>query len=385
GVASRDLIGRPENPPALTVKVALASADGRIEVEAPVRFRSVDPVEGEQYRPFEVLPPVTLNLTEKVHVFTKQEEKTILVNVRSGGSNISGSLSLKVPEGWQVKPETIPFVFANKNEELAASFSVRPTRSALAGAFTVEATVGSKTVTHGMTTVRYSHIPPQTVFPQAEGKLLRIDVNGSKKAIAYIMGSGDEIPIALRQLGYNVTVLSDEDLANGSLSSYGVIIAGVRAYNTRPQLKTNQKKLMEFVEKGGTCIVQYVTRQRLESENLGPYPFSVSNDRVSVEEAPVRFISPNHPLLNRPNKITPQDFEGWVQERGLYFADKWDPRYTTVLASNDPGEQSKEGGLLVAQYGKGYYMYTGYAFFRQLPAGVAGAYRLFVNLISLGK
>jgi len=384
-VAGQDVIGTPENLPALSVKIALASPDGRLEVETPVRFRSVDPVEGEQYRPLEVIPPIALNLLEKVHVFTKQEEKSILVSVRSGGPNISGSVSLRVPEGWRVKPEAIPFNFAAKNEQLAASFSVGPTRGAVPGDFTVVATVGNAILTQGLTTIHYAHIPPQTVFPQAEGKLLRIDAIGKRRNIGYIMGSGDEIPVDLRELGYSVTLISDEDLANGSLSNYDVIIAGVRAYNTRPQLKTNQKKLMDFIESGGTYIVQYVTRQRLEAENLGPFPFNVSNDRVSVEEAPVRFVSPDHALLNRPNKITSEDFEGWVQERGLYFADKWDQRYTSVLASNDPGEQSKEGGLLVARYGKGYYVYTGYAFFRQLPAGVPGAYRLFVNLISLGR
>ncbi|MGH2568013.1 MAG: hypothetical protein ACRDGA_06705, partial [Bacteroidota bacterium] len=221
--------------------------------------------------------------------------------------------------------------------------------------------------------------------PAAEGKFVRLDLSMSGTNIGYIVGSGDEIPSALRQVGYNVALITDEDLASGDLSRFDAIIAGVRAYNTRPAIRNQQKRLLEYVEKGGTYLVQYVTQQRLESENLGPYPFDVSRDRVSVEEAPVLFLRPNHTLLNSPNKITPADFEGWVQERGLYFADKWDSKYETVIASNDPGEKPKEGGLLVARYGKGYFLYTGYAFFRQLPAGVPGACRLFVNLISLSK
>jgi LmbE family N-acetylglucosaminyl deacetylase len=384
-VPDQQMIGLPENPPALSVTMTLSSPDGRLDVQVPVRFRSVDPVEGEQYRPFEVVPPVALNLPENVSVFTNDEEKPLLVNIRSGEPNVSGSVAVHVPAGWKVKPETIPFSLSNKNEEQTVSFSLQPAEGASSGVFSVEATVGNRTVRVGIRTVDYSHIPPQAVFPLAEGKLLRIEMSLPERSIGYIMGAGDEIPTALRQLGYQVTLLSDQDLANGNLAKFDVILAGIRAYNTRPELRANQKKLMEYVRNGGTYIVQYVTRRGTQSENLGPYPFDVSNDRVTVEEAPVEFLAPDHPLLNYPNKITANDFEGWVQERGLYFADKWDPRYTTVLASNDPGEQPKGGGLLVAQYGKGYYVYTGYAFFRQLPAGVAGAYRLFVNMVSIGK
>jgi len=268
---------------------------------------------------------------------------------------------------------------------MSVSFSVQPGPGSKSDAFQVEATVADGKMQQDKITIRYPHIPPQTVFPRAEGRLLRFDLKKSERRIGYIMGSGDEIPIALRQIGYPVTMLSDDDLKNGALNSYDVIVAGVRSYNTRPALRACQRKLMEFVEKGGTYIVQYMTPRRADTENLGPYPFTISGDRVSVEEAPVRFIALDNAVLNIPNKITQDDFIGWVQERGLYFADKWDPRYAAVIASNDPGEPSKDGGLLVAQYGKGYYVFTGYAFFRQLPAGVPGAYKLFVNLISLGK
>jgi hypothetical protein len=198
------------------------------------------------------------------------------------------------------------------------------------------------------------------------------------------MGSGDTGPESLRQMGYSVTLLSDDELETGDLSHYSAIVAGIRAYNTRPRLKQAAKRLEAYAEGGGTVVVQYNTTGDLVTDELGPYPFKLSRDRVTVEEAPVTFLKPAHSLLTFPNKLSPADFDGWVQERGLYFAGSWDPRWETVIASHDPGESDKPGGLLFAKVGKGAWVYTGYAFFRQLPAGVPGAYRFFVNLVSAG-
>jgi LmbE family N-acetylglucosaminyl deacetylase len=384
-ISRQELVGQAENAPALTVNMTLVSNDGAMTFEVPVRFRGVDPVEGEQYRPFGIIPPVSLNLPEKTYVFPDLKPRTIQVNLRSNLPASAGTVVLRTPDGWKVTPSSLPFDLKQKDENLSVDFVVEPTNGARSGPFGAVATVGGVNVHQDMITIRYPHIPPQTVFPAAEGRLLRVDLKKTDRRIGYVMGAGDDIPTALRQLGYSVTLLTDDNLKNGGLSQFDVIIAGVRAYNTRPLLKANQRKLMEFVEKGGTYLVQYMTPRRAETENLGPYPLNMSSDRVSVEEAPVRFLAPTHPALNTPNKITQVDFDGWVQERGLYFADKWDSRYTAVLACNDPGEPSREGGLLVTQYGKGTYVFTGYAFFRQLPAGVPGAFRLFVNLISLGK
>lgn len=384
-VPNQQLIGQAENTPPVTVRVRITSNDGAMDLEVPVRFRIVDPVEGEQYRPLVINPPVTVNLPEKVYIFADGISKSVLVNVRNEGGKVSGTVALRVPQGWKVTPQSIPFEFAHKDENQSVSFSVQPGPGSGTGSFQVEATVGDRTVQQDMITIRYPHIPLQTVMPRTEGRLLRFELKTTSKRIGYIMGPGDEIPTTLRQIGYPVTMLTDDDLKNGALGSYDVIIAGVRSYNMRPVLRANQRKLMEFVEKGGTYIVQYMTPRRVESENMGPYPFTVSGDRVSVEEAPVRFLAPENPALNFPNKISQDDFKGWIQERGLYFSDKWDSHYTPILASNDPGEPSKDGGLLVTQYGKGYYVFTGYAFFRQLPGGVPGAYRLFANLIALGR
>ena len=213
-------------------------------------------------------------------------------------------------------------------------------------------------------------------------KVVRVNVKKRGTKVGYIMGPGDEVADALRQIGYDVTLLTDAELERGDFGKYDAIVTGVRAYNTRKRLRLAQPNLMNYVQNGGTLVVQYNTLQELLIESPGPYPFKITNDRVTVEEAPVRFVHPDLPLLNTPNKITAADFSGWVQERGLNFTNNWDPRYQTVLAANDPGESEKEGGELYARYGKGVFIYTSYSWFRELPAGVPGAYRLFANLVS---
>jgi hypothetical protein len=196
------------------------------------------------------------------------------------------------------------------------------------------------------------------------------------------MGSGDQGPEALEQMGFDVTLLDDDDVENAELVRFDAIVAGVRAYNTRPRLRGLQRRLLDYVSAGGRLVVQYNTAEPALQNSLGPHPFQISRERVTVEEAPVGMKSPDHPLLTGPNRIGPADFEGWVQERGLYFASPWDARYDAVLSSHDPGEPARDGGLIFARHGKGVFVYTGYAFFRQLPAGVPGAWRLFANLVS---
>ena len=202
------------------------------------------------------------------------------------------------------------------------------------------------------------------------------------RRVGYIMGAGDEMPDALRQLGCEVTLLGQSDLEQRNLAEFDAIVAGVRAYNVRMDLRANQPRLLDYVRNGGTYVVQYTNVRDGAVPPLGPYPFSLSMDRVTVEDSPVAFTAPDSPLLQMPNRITPRDFEGWVQERGLYFAGKWDPRYQTVVETHDPGEQPLPGGMLYAKVGKGAYVFTAFSWFRQLPAGVPGAYRIFANLLS---
>lgn len=382
-VSDQTLIGKPENSPPIVIHFFLSSSEDTLELEVPLQQKTVDPVDGETARPVHIVPPLTINLQEPVYVFPNDSAKKISVKLKSAVGNIHPVLNLEVPSGWTAWPEAQKFYFQNKNEEQEAVFYVQPSARAKSGYFRAFASFGSATIDISEQTVNYKHISPQILFTRAAGHLLKIDLKKKGQLAGYIMGAGDEIPSAIRQMGYTVELLSDKDLQEAALARYDVIIAGVRAYNTRPRLRLNQKRLMDYVQEGGTYIVQYVTPQRNEADNLGPYPFTVSRDRVTEEDARVTFMNPHDVLLTTPNSITDDDFNGWIQERGLYFAGSWDTRYDSVLACHDQNESRKAGGLLVAPYGKGYYIYCAYAFFRQLPAGVEGAYRLFANILSL--
>jgi hypothetical protein len=244
-----------------------------------------------------------------------------------------------------------------------------------------------RTVDVSVRTISYPHIPLQTLFPKADARLVRTDAVTLAKRIGYIMGSGDSVPEALRQLDCEVVLLQPNDLARGDLSRYDAIVTGIRAYTERPDLVANESRLLDYVARGGTLLVQYNRIERDSAEilrHMGPYPFEIGHERVTVEDAPVAFNSKD-PLLNEPNKITEKDFSGWVQERGLYFATKWDPRYSAPFETHDPGEGPLHGGTLVARYGKGVYIFTAFSWFRELPAGVPGAYRIFANLLSASK
>lgn len=382
-VSNQLFIGQAENTPLINITVVLASPDGKLTMSVPLRQRIVDPVDGESFNPFEIVPPVTVNVEEPVILFPDQSVRQIRIMLKSGTENAKGFVRLKLPDLWTAVPAKSEFNLMNKNDEQSISFSIKPLPGAKSGAWTAEAEIGKKIVDCGMQVIKYKHIPPQIFFPRAEGKLLRIDLKHSGRSVGYIMGAGDEVPSALRQMGYVPAMLSDEDLAEGNLDTYNVIVAGVRAYNTRPQLRINQQRMMEYVKRGGTYIVQYMTPQKGETDNIGPYPMNISRDRVAEEDAPVTFLNRNNPLLTTPNRITADDFKDWIQERGLSFADRWDGRYDSVLSCHDTNEPERAGGLLMTKYGKGYFVYCGYAFFRQLPAGVEGAYRLFANMLSL--
>ena len=381
-VADPRWIGLPETPSPLVARFTFSAAGERFVLETPVSYRWTDPVQGERYRSLEILPKLTLHLAAGVSLFPDAKPRPVTVTARAGRKGVSGTVRLVVPQGWTASPPQ-PVSFAEEGDERTLTFNVMPPAQPSAGTVRAEAEVELRTFSHDVTRIDYPHIPVQTLTPPAEARLVRADVVRRGAAAGYVMGSGDEGPEALRQLGYRVTVLADDDLA-ADLSGYDAIVVGVRAYNTRPRLKALQKRLVDYVEKGGTLVVQYNTSQDLVTEELGPFPLKLSRDRVTVEEAPVTIATPDHPLLLAPNRIGPADFAGWVQERGLYFPGSWDSRYQTPIATNDPGEPAKPGALLFARHGKGAYVYTGLAFFRQLPAGVPGAYRLFANLVSAG-
>lgn len=381
-VSDRALAGSPESPQE-TVSLSLEVAGETLSVDVPVRFSWVDPVHGQRSRRFVVVPEVSVQMLDPVLVFTDGEAREVRLMITRTGTAGGGSVTLDAPSGWIVIPASQAFRFDDGGEGVTLSFSVRPGADAASGRLHARATAGDQTVNTAMVTIDYPHIEPQVFFQEAAAALVRMPMSEKPRGlVGYIQGSGDEVPHALRQIGYSVKMLSDDELMTADLGQFDAIMAGVRAYNTRPGLRMAHDRLMEFVREGGRYVVQYVTQQRTGLGELGPYPFSISRDRVTVEQAPVRFPDPGHPLLTVPNRITAEDFQGWVQERGLYFAGTWDTRYETVLESNDPGEPPARGGMLFARYGKGSYVYTGYSFFRQLPAGVPGAYRLIVNLLT---
>ncbi len=375
-------IGAPENAPALVARVTLALGARRFVVDAPVVYKWTDPVEGERYRPLEVAPPVTCRLDEPVVLFASAAPKTVRVIARASVSDTAATLRLEAPAGFRVEPASRAVRVPAGDAEVTAEFTVTPPAGAATGVLRAVAEVGGRPWSHRLVRIDHSHVPIQTLFPPAEAKLVRADVRASGGEVGYVMGSGDPVPEALRQLGFKVTLLSDDELERAPLQRFAAIVVGVRAYNTRERLRALKPRLSAYVEGGGRLVVQYDTADTTLDDRIGPYRFRISRDRVTVEEAEMHFKNAAHPLLTTPNRIGAADFDGWVQERGLYFAGSWDPRYETVLSANDPGESPKDGSILYAKFGKGVFVYTGLAWFRQLPAGVPGAYRLFANLVS---
>ncbi|GAB3181569.1 PIG-L family deacetylase [Telluribacter humicola] len=377
-------IGFPENTSQTVTQFTFEIDGQRLTYSRPWVYKFTDPVAGEQYRPFEIRPTVTTNLNEPVYIFTSSATQNVQVLVKAQKKGVNGTIKLQVPSGWKVEPASQNFQLADKYQEETFTFSITPANQNQEVILRAVATVDGQNFTTSLKTIQYPHIPTQTIFPPAEARLARVDVKNLAKRIGYIAGAGDDVPAALRQMGATVVMLTEGELSK-DLSGYDAIVVGVRAYNTEERLRYYQDKLMNYVKNGGTMVVQYATPFGQKVAQLGPYPFKLSRDRVSEEDAEMRILNPNHPLLNFPNKISQKDFDGWIQERGLYFAEEWAPEFQPVFSSNDTGETPKEGSLIYAPYGKGHFIYTGLSFFRELPAGVTGAYRLFANIVSAGK
>jgi len=380
--ANHQLKGLAVEPYPFNIKVFLESSGQEVWFEVPVVYHWRDPVKGEQIRTLTVSPPVTANFMENVFYFPTKEPQAVDIILRSGPAPVSGELKLNLPSSWRVQPASVSFDIKEPFTEKRVSMEVTPPGKDISCNVTVDLLVGGKTYHHSRLVIEYPHIPLVTLHPLAEARLVRVDIKRNGERIGYIMGSGDDIPKYLAQVGYQVEILSDEDLRTRDLSGFDAVVTGVRAYNTRDVLKQVQKRLLDYISNGGNLIVQYNVSRGLTIEQLGPYPLRLSRERVCEEDAAVTLLEPGHALLNSPNKILPADFDGWVQERGLYFADQWDPQYAALLSCHDQGEAPQKGGLLFTRYGKGGFIYTGYSFFRQLPEGVPGALKLFVNLIS---
>jgi LmbE family N-acetylglucosaminyl deacetylase len=384
-IADQEDVGSPENPNAPYVGFDFIIEGSTLHFDRKLMYKYVDQAKGEIYQPIAIAPPVTANIISKDYVFNRTQPQTVQIKLQCF-TNATGSISLKPIAGWKITPAKIDFTNKPKGTEWTESFTIAPIDNKPSNnVLQAVVTTGGKDWSMGLQRIVYDHIPTITLFPPAEAKLINIDLKTAGKKIGYIAGAGDVVAESLAQVSYDVHQLTETDIMNTDLSVYDAIVTGVRAYNTNPRLVVEQPKLMEYVKNGGNFVVQYNVYQPLVLSQIGPYPFRVVNQRVTDEEAKVTFIDPEHPVLNYPNKITQADFDGWIQERGLYFVTGIDPRYKTILNMNDPGEAPNSGSLIVGDYGRGRFVYTSLDFFRELPAGVPGAYRLFVNLLSKPK
>jgi hypothetical protein len=383
------LIGKPENDPSFIATVSLSISGQMVSYDVPVVYKTTSRVKGERRRRVELIPAVIVSLEEQAMIFPDGRKRMVTVKVIAGKSNTKANVTLALPAGWEISPAQQSVTIERKDGEAQIAFEVTPPEVESDVIATAIAAIDGKKYTQGRKIIDYDHIATQTLFPRAESRFVRLDIKKAGAVIGYLPGAGDAIPESLEAIGYTVLKMDLEDITSANMKTLDAFIVGVRGVNTHAGLRNYKSTILDFVNNGGNVIYQYNTTRRINWEDFSPYRIDFtgnsSDSRVSVEEAEITMLQPDHPVLNTPNKISEKDFDGWVQERGLYFPNACDSEFQAILSSHDPGETPKDGGLLVSQYGKGYFVYTGYSWFRELPAGVPGAYRLFTNIISLGK
>ncbi len=378
------LIGAPENPPVFPVQYVFEVGGQELVVpDEPVQI-SADATGRQIHQRVDVIPPVSLKFASGVALFAPGKSHPIDVEITAARPGLAGNLQLEMPAGWTVSPERQPFSLNAVGERKTFQFTVTAPQASAEAKIVASAEIGGEHYRNGREVIAYPHIPRQLLQPVAKLKILSLDLATRGHAIGYLPGAGDDVADCLKEMGYDVHVLDDADLTADNLKNFDAVVIGVRAFNVRANLAPRLPALFDYVAAGGTVVAQY-NRPDPKATPLAPFDLRLSSDRVTDETAAMTFLVPDHPVLNSPNKITNADFDGWVQERGIYFPNQWDEHFTPIFACHDPGEAPLKGSLLVAQSGKGYYVYTGLDFFRQLPAGVPGAYRLFANLLALGK
>ena len=382
-----ELIGSPETTRPFHAEFELEIDGYSMKIDKPVIHRYSRPDKGELYVPFEIIPEATARFSDKVLIFADDSARKIPVTITAHGNGLKGKVQLGHNKGWVVDEEFIEFEIANKGDEKTLIFTLTPPSQEDLCFITPIIHIEDKELDKELIEITYDHIPTQTVLIPSEAKVVRLDIQKVGEHIGYIMGAGDDVPESLEQIGYTIHLIDPKEIEAGSLDKYDAVVTGIRAYNVVEELKFKQRYLLEYVEKGGNLIIQYNTAGRRDTafKDLAPYPLKISRNRITNEDSEVKILARDHSVINFPNTITDQDFEGWVQERGLYFPGEWDPKFTPVLQMKDKGETPTNGALLVAPYGEGNYIYTGISFFRELPAGVPGAYKLFANILSIGK
>ncbi|MDZ4836595.1 MAG: PIG-L family deacetylase [Candidatus Melainabacteria bacterium] len=380
-----ELIGTAENAPAFPVEYVFDVDGQKLVIDDEPLQVSTDSVGNKIKRRMEIIPPVSLRAISDVIVMTPGSSRSVEVEIKTYRVNSSGTLRLEAPSGWKVEPAKQSFDLADIGQVSRCTFKVTAPSKAETARLTASAEINGVRYHSQRQEINYPHIPRQLLQPPAVVKAASVDLEKRGTTVGYLPGAGDSLVENLQQIGYAVKVLDDANLDPKELEGLDAIVIGVRAFNVRANIGAAMPKLLAYVENGGTMIVQYNRPDKLKSDKVAPYDLKISADRVTDEKAAINFLAPDSPILNTPNKITSSDFDGWVQERGLYFPSQWDDRFSPILACNDAGEPPSKGVLLVAKYGKGHYIYTGLSFFRQLPAAVPGAYRLFSNMVSIGK
>ena len=378
---SFSLIGNSENHPSAEFEITVEIGGQLIKYKRPLIFKRNGPAKGEQTKNWIVCPKVTANINENIMIFSEQKKQSISVTLTAHTKDQTGAINIIKPEGWEViGPKE--YNLKEIDQQIELEYQISPQKKAKNGFLEFEL---NSQEAFGFKTLNYDHIKQQTWFPKSKLQLSYLNLDIVPKKIGYLMGAGDLIPDYLKILNYDIELLSSDELTFNKLKNYDVIITGVRFFNVNESSSKIVPFLMEYTKQGGNVIVQYNTSYRLKTKDFSPYPIKISRDRVTQEDAPVTFLNSSHPVMNYPNKILKEDFDSWVQERGLYFPNGWSKEYETIFSWNDRGEKPKKGSLLITKYGKGYYTYTGISFFRQLPQGVSGAYKLLVNIISLNN
>ncbi len=375
----------PQSPPAFPVVFDIVVDGVSMQVERAANYRYVNPAIGEIREPLAIIPPATLSFDKELYLLASDSSRYFNLEVRASKDSISGTINFRTPEGWTIHPDTLDFSIDNRGEEKSYTFELIAPNKKSEDMLSAYLVIDDNAYDKSLINIEYDHIPLQTILSPAEAKLVKVPLQVAGKNIAYLMGAGDKIPESLSNVGYDVTMIEIKDIQNSDLSGFDAIIIGVRAYNTISELKLYNKKLFDYAFNGGTLVTQYNTSRRLNFDMLSPYPIKLSRKRVTDEYAEIRILEDQHPVMNFPNKINASDFENWVQERGLYFPEEWDDQFKAIISCNDTGEDPLDGSLLVAEHGKGYFVYTSLSWFRQLPAGVPGAFRIFANILALGQ
>lgn len=379
----------PLQTPRVQAEIKMTVGGQEITFLQPVEFRFADDIRGELRRPFSIVPAVSVTLDQELMMIAREAapvRRQISASVTSYADRpLSGTISLELPQGWSVEPRQAPVNLERKGESSVVSFMVTIPANAAAGSYAINAAarVGDAVYSRSMRTIAYQHIQTHRTYGPSSAKANVLDLKVRPAKIGYIMGSGDRVPEAIRQMGLNVAMIDAKTLASGDLSGFDVIVVGIRAYQVRADLAANNKRLLDFVNSGGNLIVQYQLAGYAQ-QNLTPFP-TQQGPRVADENAKITILAPENPVLSTPNRITDKDFEGWVQERNLYNFTNMDAKYTGLLEAHDPNEPENSGGLVVAAIGRGKFIYCSYSLFRQLPAGVPGAYRLLANMLSLPR